>query len=148
MAAPFRIRRIEKLPTREVGVAPGALAEPVPTPSTRESIQNYTDKLIKLIPAEVLSLYLAGKGFLTTSQGIGIWALICLVLVIVVRMWGTKDTGTPVQWAAVVIAAISFVIWVYAVGDLFFNLKLPDPGIASVAVLAWTFIVPRFYKGD
>jgi hypothetical protein len=147
MAAPFRIRRYEKLPAREEGVvqpaapaAPGAVAEPAPAPTY------YMERLIKLIPAEVLSLYLAGKVFLKSSRGIVIWALVCLVLVIIARIWGTKDQGKPVQWLAVVVSAISFVIWFYVVGDP--QLTLPKPEIASLAVLVWTFIVPIFYKGD
>jgi hypothetical protein len=48
-----------------------------------------------------------------------------------------------------VVSSLSFVIWVYAVGDQFFAWKLPpNTGIASIAVLVWTFLVPYFYKGD
>jgi len=150
MAAPFRIRNYGKLPTKGVGTAPyaapGAVPGTAPTPTTSQNIQYYMERLIKLIPAEVLSLYLAGKVFLKSSQGIVIWALICLVLVIIVRIWGTKDTGKPVQWLAVIASAISFVIWFYVVSVN--ELKIPEPGIASLAVLVWTFIVPMFYKGD
>ncbi len=145
MAAPFRIRKFQKLPTLEALEAPGG---GVREPTSTENFQLYMENLIKLIPAEVISLYLTGKGFFPPSQkGLWIWSLICLVLVIIVRIWGTREADKPVQWAAVVIPAISFVIWVYAVGGQFIKFDLPMP-VIPLAVLVWTFVVPKFYKGD
>ena len=140
MAAPFRIRKVFTLAT-DASVPRGgeALAEPV-------YVQNWMERLIKLIPGEVLVVYLAGKGY--AASWLGIWALVCLVLVFVIRAWGTKDRGTSIQWPAVAVSVVSFVLWIYAMGGQFLNLQLPNPGIASAAVLVWTAVIPIFYKGD
>jgi hypothetical protein len=64
---------------------------------------------------------------------------------------GTKPPGPTlkgVQWWAVAISSISFVIWVYAMGGHFLDWVITDPGIPSAAVLIWTVVIPILYKGD
>ncbi len=130
MSAPFRIRRPPSVSATAVQQAP----------------DEYLARLVKLIPSEVVALYLAGKQLATTW--LGVWAVVCFVLVLVARTIGTKEAGKPVQVIAVVASAVSFVVWVYATGGWFFEWQLPEAGIASVAVLIWTFLVPYLYKGD
>ena len=141
MTAPFRIESPETT-SRGVTAAPEAGA----TGAAGDDIKQWMDRLIRLVPAEVVAVYLAGRGYAT--NWLGIWATVCLVLVFIVRIWGTNEPVKGVQWPAVGVAAVSFVIWVYAMGGNFLNLTLPDPGIASAAVLVWTVVVPIFYKGD
>ena len=110
---------------------------------------------MKLVPAEVLALYVALK---VVAAGFpGIWALVCLLLVLLVRTIGTKQAGKPIQWIAVVVSSVSFILWVYATGGHFFTWKLPASpedvaknaqGAVSVAIGVWTFVVPYFYKGE
>ena len=122
-------------------------AIPSPSSASKEG-DEYVQRLIKLIPSEVLALYLTFHEIATSW--LGIWALICLALVILVRTVGTHKAGKPIQFISVAVAAISFVIWVYATGGYFLQFKPPEnlPGITSVSVGVWTFIIPYFYKGD
>lgn len=108
----------------------------------------YIARLVKLVPSEVVALYLAFKE--VAAGFLGIWAAICLVLVLFVRTVGVHQSGKPIQFTAVIIAAISFILWVYAIGGYFFSLQIPpdSPGIVSVSVGVWTFIVPFLYRGD
>lgn len=108
----------------------------------------YLSRLVKLVPAEVVALYLTFKEI--ASSWLGIWAMICLLLVVLVRTLGTRKTGNPIQILAVVIASISFVLWVYATDGYFLQIKLPPnvPGLVSVSIGVWTFVVPFLYKGD
>jgi len=155
MAAPYRIQRFQKLATKGGEPATGDLAAQAPAPAENQNIQSYMERLIKLIPAEVIAIYLTGKGIAVSSTFLGYWSLICLLLIIIVRIWGTRDTSNPtkkIQWPAVVISAISFVIWVYAVDGYFlssnFNFESKEKYIVSLVILVWTFIIPIFYKGD
>ncbi|MGE5343750.1 MAG: hypothetical protein ACM3SY_19950 [Candidatus Omnitrophota bacterium] len=153
MGAPFRIQCSKEVPL-PVQTTPTAVGGETPVPSApaltaMETFQFYMERLIKLIPAEALAVYLTGNGFIKTTTAIkGIWPLICLGLVIVFRIWGTMEKGKPVQWLTVVVSAISFVIWVYAMGGRFLEFRLADLSIASLAVLVWTCIIPFVYKGD
>lgn len=133
--APFRIRKPE--PTGMRQVAAGA---------TGDNLKSWMGRLITLVPSEVVAVYLAGRGYATTW--LGIWGLICLFLVFAVRIWGTREPGKGPQWITVLVSVVSYVIWVYAIGGRILDFTLPDPGMASAAVLVWTVVVPIFYKGD
>ena len=113
-----------------------------------DKLSEYLGKLIKLIPGPALGIYLTGKG-LVPSTAVGWWALVGLVLVVVFRIWGTQDKklAQNPQWVVVFVSAVSFIIWVYAVGDQIATVALSTPWIASVAVLVWTGLTPLFVKG-
>jgi hypothetical protein len=114
--------------------------------------QSYLDRLMKMIPAEVIGLYLVGNGIIPADQKIAliIWTVICLIGVVVVRIYGTYDQSKqhPLDWPHIVISAIAFVIWVYAIGGgPFAAFSLTIPWVGSLLVLVWTFFVPIFYHG-
>jgi hypothetical protein len=133
MSAPFRIHKQQ---------AGGV----VPTAGPNEPGDVYMERLVKLVPTEVIGVFLAGKGY--AESWIGTWAVICLALVLISRIWGTYQKGEPIQWVGVAVSFVSFAIWIYAIGAHILNFILPDAGIAYIAVLIWTFLVPYFYKGD
>ena len=125
--------------------APASLVPPAP-----KAPDEYLTRLVKLIPAEIIALYLSIKGtFGAHTEALRIWGLVCLVLVILVRAIATKSNQS-IQGLAVLVAAISFILWVSAGGnqigwgaDWFSWLTYPE---AVVGV--WTFLVPYIYKGD
>lgn len=122
-----------------------AVAAPV---AASDRGDEYFQRLVKLVPSEVLALYLTFKEI--ANDWLGIWTAICCLLVIFVRTVGTRKAGKPIQIFAVAVATISFILWVYATGGYFFRFKLPTniPGIASVSVGVWTFLIPYIYNGD
>ena len=133
MSAPFRIR---KQPSGGVVATAGA----------QDPGDVYMERLVKLVPSEVIGIFLAGKGY--AEAWLGVWSVICLVLVLISRIWGTREPGKPIQWIGALVSFFSFAIWIYAIGANILNFQLPDKGIAYIAVLVWTFVVPYFYKGD
>jgi hypothetical protein len=56
----------------------------------------------------------------------------------------------PSEVGAVLVSMVSFVLWVYATDGRFLSYELPasPPGLISVAIGVWTFLIPLFYKGD
>ena len=138
MSAPFRIRR------RDVGTRAVSRGK-------EEGLKDYLERLMKMIPAEVVGLYLIGSGIIPESQRVGllVWSIFCLICVVVIRALGTADpekNQTP-QWSAVFISSGAFVIWLYSLGGVFELYDLHVPYIGSLLVLAWTFFVPIIYKG-
>jgi hypothetical protein len=116
-----------------------------------EDFKEYLGRLMKLIPGEVVGLYLVGSGFIPKNVPIAlaIWTVVCLLAVIVVTVYGTTDPekNEPPDWIHVFISSVSFVIWVYTLGGAFIAYNLEVPYIGSLVVLAWTFFVPIFYQG-
>lgn len=130
-------------------------------PQAPQPAKDYLDRLIRLIPAEVVGLYLAGRAAIEAAYpqidaaaGEGViwlaWTLFCFASVFLVRAWATSDrsAGVGPQWGAVLIAAASFLVWVYSLGDGFSRWGLWSPLLASLMLLAWSFVVPFLYKGD
>ena len=139
MTAPFRIRR------PDTGVKAVSLGR-------EENFKFYLDRLLKIIPAEVVSLYLVGSGIVPVDKPIvlAIWAAVCLAGVVLVRAYGTADPedNKPADWVHVSISSVSFVIWVYTLGGPFNLVEgLHVPYIGSLLVLACTFFAPIVYRG-
>jgi len=114
---------------------------------------SYLDRLLKLIPTEVIAVYLVGIGILNQSNApngayVG-WAIFCLICVVVVRTIGTKPPNGRMDVVAVVIACISFVIWVYSMSDGPFSKydHFYQAWLSSLLILGWTFLVPYVYRG-
>lgn len=133
--------------------APYRIEKPVEgVRETDEGFKQYLGRLLKMIPAEVVGVYMIGSGFIPTNQAIGlaIWAVVCLVLVIIVRLYGTADppNDKPTQPVPVLISSVAFVIWIYWLGGPFVMFNLHIPWVGSLAVLVWSFVIPIFYKGD
>jgi hypothetical protein len=90
-------------------------------------VKDYMGRLVALIPAEVISLYLVLRAIfanpsadLATQEAaapseVAILAWICVALTAATRIWGTHDESgamQSVQKAAVLVATISFAILV------------------------------------
>ena len=108
-------------------------------------VDPWLSRLVKLVPAEIVAVYLAGRP-LAQERYAGGWPVVCLALVVVVRAWGTSDRRGP-QWVSVAISAVSFVLWVYAIGGRFLTYNV-DVNLASLGVLVWTTLVPVFWRGE
>lgn len=139
MSAPYRI------------VNPDSGVKKVSKRQPQEDFNSYLDRLTKMIPTPVIALYLVGISQIPSDQAIGlvVWAVICLIGVLVLMAYGTADSkkNKPSDWIHIAISSGAFLIWVYAMGGPFAAYNLQVPWIGSLAVLAYTFFVPIFYKG-
>jgi hypothetical protein len=139
MSAPYRITN------------PKAGLKKVDDARTGEGFKSYLDRLMKLIPAEVVGLYLIGSGFIPPEkrEATVLWTVVCLIAVVVVKSYGTADPTKhePPDWIHVGISCVSFIIWVYTIGGPFAAYRLAVPWVGSLLVLAWTFFIPRLYHG-
>ena len=139
MAAPLRIVRAGT-GVRAVGLA-----------GSDDAFKFYLDALLKMIPAEAVSLYLAGVGIIPRDQDGALmgWSAFCLLVVIIVRVIGTSDrrAGIKPDWIHVAISVIAFLVWLYSLGGPFVSLGIHVPYIGSLLVLAWTFLAPVLYPG-
>ena len=122
----------------------------------------YLERLVKLVPAEAIGAY---PLLMDAATKAGAWAqlLLCwalLGLVVLIRAKTTATDGNNAQWPAVAIAAVSCVIWIYAMGgDFGLSALMAVLGVATanaadaiflrnLALVSWTIVVPLYYKGD
>ncbi len=114
--------------------------------------QPYSDKLVKFIPTEIVGAYLMLAGFLGFGPGVSSDAGIphindVLILVVFffflalvpVYLWVVSSVRHIIQ---IVVATISFGVWVYSLGGPFEVWGLQNPTIASVILVLWTFVPP------
>lgn len=148
MAAPYRIQKPQ--PHSRARVQKGKRSVAVAVDQQLE-FKFYLDRLLKMVPGEVIGLYLIGQGFIPRDQPIvlGVWGLICLAGVVALRAYGTADpvAREAPDWVHVSISSVAFVIWVYTLGEPFATWGLSVPYVGSLLVLAWTFFVPILYRG-
>lgn len=127
----------------------------------------YITRMTKLVPAEAITAY---PLFLNTIQpttagtsrpwqSILLVAAVVLVVVVVLRWSATKGPDGKAQWPAVILSAISFVIWVFVMSansdfaqvaaDLTKTTPWLQPQLlSSLALFAWTAIAPALYTGE
>ncbi|MFN0216194.1 MAG: hypothetical protein ACKVT2_18195, partial [Saprospiraceae bacterium] len=120
--------------------------------------QPYSDKLVKFIPTEIVGAYLMLAGFLgfgpgavPTGPGAGeddiliIVVFSVLLLLVPAYMWVVSSVRHIIQ---IVIATISFAVWVYSLGGPFEVWGLSDPKVAAVILVLWTLIPPLFVRAN
>ncbi|MGO9116054.1 MAG: hypothetical protein ACLQPD_00390 [Desulfomonilaceae bacterium] len=160
MGAPFRINKPSTFipptmpaPADTSSASAGPSSRSAPAATSRTSARRtkqgdvYFTRLVKLIPSEIVGLYLTFRE--TAASFLGIWAAICLILLLFIRTIGNSHKLESIQILAVSISSVSFILWVYAMGGDFLGIKFPDiPGAIPVSIGVWTFVVPYIYKGD
>jgi hypothetical protein len=123
-----------------------------PTTETPTAFQGYLDRLMRMIPGEAVALYLIGAGLIPPLEQIAlaIWSAVCLLGVIMIRIYGTQDLDAKhgPQWMSVIISSSAFIVWLYSLGGPFAAFGVHVPYVGSLLVLTWTFFVPFIYKGD
>jgi hypothetical protein len=111
----------------------------------------YSTRIAKLIPAEALGLYGAGQAIIPVEHVDGriVLALASGVLTAVIRYQATKDEAGNPQWKAIIVAIISFILWVLTLRPPVGIVDLEDNGFyVTLAALIWGVFVPYIYKGS
>jgi hypothetical protein len=121
------------------GLDPSVVPPPAP------SLDNYTDRLLKYLPAESVALYLTLQGIVLSSfEG---WWLIALLwfafgigsIGTLLYLWRGQQVTKIMQLA---ISTAAFVVWVLTLGGPFATLSWYKPAIGSILLLIFTFFVP------
>ena len=149
MSAPYRIKAPQARP-QPMGDAGGASRRAVAF-AGGEGFRAYLDRLLKMIPAEIVSLFVVGSGVIPEEQSLALvaWTIICLIGVIGLRAYGTADPEErlPTDWTHVAISCGAYIIWVYSLGGPFKAYDLHVSYLGSLLVLGWTFVIPMIYQG-
>jgi len=105
----------------------------------------YSEKLIKLIPSEIIAAYLAIDGIASSTlnmrQSILIGSTIFLLILIPFYL---KYLFNVTKWAQIIITMVSFLVWIFSIGGPFLQFAWYLPAYGSVILILWTLTVPLF----
>ncbi len=107
----------------------------------------YKDRLLKLIPSEIVAAYLVIEGLIpekaSTAPWVSLGATLILLVLIPFYMTRIMEVKVPRQ---ILFTMVSFMVWVYALGGPFAYYGLYTGYIGSVILVLWTLLIPFFYK--
>ena len=114
-------------------------------PTTAEKIKDYLGKVAAHIPGEVISIFLVGKAMFPGAAGkatLGIWAVVCWILDLIVRWLGTQGEGKVQN---IVLTILAFPIWVMAIGGTILGFTFGEQ-ISTLIVLAFSVLAGAIYN--
>jgi hypothetical protein len=135
---------------REIRSASDAQSAKVNRESAQES-NSFKDRLVKLIPSEIITAYVTIQGLISAYTGAGdkitlMWVVFGALFVLTpIYLYFITDVR---KWGQIIFTSIAFVIWVIAVGSPITTiLNFPSIFIGSVLLVIYTLLIPFFYKG-
>lgn len=115
-----------------------------------EAKDEYFDRLLKYIPADVVGLWLAGNGLIQSQAGdarIGALWLLFVIGFVLTAVWTkrlTQESGKATALQQIALSCVSFFVWVFAIGGPFAELPFYQPFYGSFLLLIYTSTVPLF----
>ena len=123
--------------------------------------KEYFNRLLRMIPGDVVAAYLTVRGFWLTSQSqpterlaeqVTQWwmPIIGLLITVFLRIIGSsKKIGDikHIQWPTVIISSLAFVIWLLNIQTSIFGTTI-DGRIGASLLVVFTVVAPFIYKGD
>ena len=108
--------------------------------------QRYGDRLLKLIPSEIIAAYVAVQGMI--PEDAGPWFLLAVtVLMMIMTPFYLKRFQGVIHSTQLAVSTVSFLIWVYTLGGPFRFWGLYRSWFASVLLVIWTLAVPLLMSG-
>ena len=116
--------------------------------ATPAQVDTYFDRVVKYIPADIVSAWVAVTGLIGGRTDISVDSILWIAFVlgiIITAAWMWRQTSEPERETAAVtqilISTVAFVIWVFALGGPFANLGFYKPVYGSLLLILYTLIV-------
>ncbi len=110
-------------------------------------VDSYFTKLLKYIPAEIVSGYVAINGIFksvkevtTVFQWVVVGALTLLTLLYIWRL--TAEPGKKAAVSQIIISTIAFPVWVFALGGPFAEMGWYQYYYGAILLIVYTLMVP------
>ena len=107
---------------------------------------SYLDRLVQLIPAEIVAAHLAVQGLVANNIDVRNLALEvsagAFLVFLPLYLWRIQGVRSVLK---ILLTMVSFVIWVYAVSSPVYTRWSLDPVWGSVALILWTTVIPVFH---
>ena len=139
----------DRLQAAPAGAAPGGPKQPAKG-------DNYLSALLKLVPAEIITVYLATKDTASEHHALTTWFLLCLLTCVIFRAYSNLPDKAgaalrDIQWRTVVVSAVAFFLWAFATADQgkppISGLNL-EPWLAGAAAGLFGIVAPLLVPAD
>jgi hypothetical protein len=107
-----------------------------------DQLKDYISKVAAHVPSEVISIFVVGKAITTEQNILGIWAVVCWVIALVMRWFGTKGDGRVLN---VILTFLAFPIWVMVMGGTILGFAF-SPQISALIALAFAVVAGFLYN--
>lgn len=104
---------------------------------------DYKDKLLKLIPSEIVAAYMVIEGLMPEDQNsskyitVGVTAfLIAITPVYLTKLYHVH------RKRQIVFTSLSLIVWIYSLGGPFKLWGIYTPQLASIILILWTLLIP------
>ena len=111
-----------------------------------EEGEPHRDKVIKLIPAEIVAAYLLMQANLIELGQIVIWVVI--VILFIITFLYLRFFGKVTNKLQLMFSTLSFLVWVFSIAPREILDGFYRPQLASVVLVLWTLLIPFFVKGE
>ena len=110
----------------------------------------YTDRVLKYIPAEVVTVYVALSSTVASMANPAVWLPWAIflfgIVAVVVHLKTVKETIPTTQ---IVISTVSFVVWVFAIPNgPFADLNWYEQVYGALLLPAYTFLAARIVPSE
>lgn len=109
---------------------------------------SYLDKLLKLIPSEIVAGYIAIYGITQSHAKAETILLVSSIALLILIPFILRFLQNVTKWGQIVFSIIAFVIWIYSLGGPFEHYGIHDPVIGSVIIIFYTFLIPFAVKPE
>lgn len=111
------------------------------------SSSTYSDRLLRLIPAEMISAYIAIQDLVLDAPRYKDILLLTSAAVILIALpfylWFVQSVRSKFQ---IVFTMLSFCVWVFSVGGRYIDPISTDSVWRSAVLILWTTLIPIFYS--
>ena len=120
-------------------------------PREVNATQSYPDKVVKLVPTEIVGAYMVLAGIIGVSatspsaptdslSKILIQVVFFVLLVLTpLYLWRISGVTNVVQ---LIVTTLAFILWIYTLGGPFSVWGIYEPKVAALLLTLWSFIIP------
>jgi uncharacterized membrane-anchored protein len=108
-----------------------------------ENVDGFFDRIIKYIPSDIVAAWVALTG-LMANIAVGVMWGVLAVMTLLAFLWTKKQTdvpGQPPAWRQALVAAVSFVVWAFALHSGPFATLNYAPAYGSIALIIYTLAI-------
>lgn len=118
--------------------------------NSNDETNTYKDRLVKLIPSEIVAAYVTLFGLISgvvSENKITLLWIVIGVLFILTPFYLIKISGVK-KMGQIIFSTFGFLIWVFATGSPIQNIwDFQVVFLASIILIIYTLIIPLIYKG-